>query len=370
MSIRFVLFQLKNGNHLRFKIITMQLVFKIITDTDIDVATIGDTNFQQHYSGVNTSMAWAELQPAIRQATAKYVIPYLGEEIYDDLADKFNTGAVLTTEQAKALQILQDTVAFYAIYHVLPEKNAVVASNGVVQNTPDGGAQPVNQWGWKAKRWSALENADSFLDLLLTFLEKQVSASVAYFDLWKNSDAYTVKTSAFFRQTSQLDEYLNIQMSRRSFISLTRFMKQVEEDVIKPTLCTDLYDAMLIETPTAPNQLLLPYIRRAVAYLGAAEAVPHHRIVIDGDGFRVVSQSDQFDDRRNLTNNVHESAVQALMIRCEDQGRKAVARMIKFMEEHIGDYPAYANSTCRDLPQRNAHTIIQSPDGIGAVMFS
>lgn len=345
----------------------MDLVFKVITDPEPAVPTIGDTNFPEHYAGVNISMAWAELMPAIRQATQKFVIPYIGEEIYNGLAGLFQAGSSMSAQQSQALQHLQDTVAFYAIYHVLPEKNAVVSSNGVVQNTPDGGAQPVNQWGWKAKRWSALENADTFLDLLLNYLEKMVSGNVAYFDLWKDSAAYSVKTSDFFRHTTQLDEYLNIQQSRRSFISLVRWMKQIEEDEIKPLLCSDLYAAVIGSAVSDENKLLLPYIRRAVAYLGAAAAIPHHRIVIDGDGFRVVSQTDQFDDRRNMTNNVHESAIQSLMVRCEDQGRKSIDRLKKFLEDNIADYPLYADSDCRQIPKRDAHTIVQSANGIGAV---
>lgn len=345
----------------------MELVFKVTTDTPHSPEQVGDTNFKSHYSGVNTSMAWAELEPAVRQATEKFVLDFIGLELYDDIADKFQNDTGLTNEQAKTLQLLQDCIAFYTIYHILPEKNSVVASLGVVQNTPDGGSQPVNQWGWKAKRWSALENADTFLDRLLAYLEKQVAASVDYFDLWADSDAYSVKASDFFRHTAELDEYLNIQNSRRSFISLVRFMRQVEEDVIKPLLCDDLYTAMLTAPLSAENALLLPMIRRAVAYLGAVEAIPHHRIVIDGDGFRVVSQLDGFDERRNMTNNVHEAAIGALMLRCEEQGRKAVARLSKFLEDNIADYPDYENSDCRERPAVKAHSIVNSTTERGAV---
>lgn len=345
----------------------MDIVFKVSEEPANEVELIGHTNFKEHYSGVNTSMAWAELTPAIRQATEKYVLPYVGTEWYNDLAGKYQADTAITAEQQRALELLQDCVAFYAIYHVLPEKNAIVSSLGVVQNVPEGGSQPVNQWGWKAKRWSALENGDSFLDTLLNYMELQVTASKAEFDIWKTSAAYKVKTSDYFRHTSELDEYLNIQMSRRSFISLVRFMKQVESDVIAPILCDDLYAATLLTTVTDENKLLLPYIKKAVAYLGAAEAVPHHRIVIDGDGFRVVSQTDQFDDRRNMTNNTHQTAIQAFMLRCDEQGRRAITQLKKFLEDNIADYPDYEDSDCRALPASKGHSIVQSSDGIGVV---
>lgn len=341
----------------------MELVFKVVTDPAPATPLVGNTNFKSHYSGVNTSMAWAELEPAVRQATEKFVLDYIGSELYDDLADKFKNGDSLTTEQAKTLKLLQDTVAFYTVYHILPEKNSVLASMGAVQNVPAGGAQPVPQWAWKSSRWSALENADTFLDRLLTYLEKMVADGVAYFDLWKDSSAYNVKKSDFFHTTSELDEFLNIQRSRRSFISLVRFMKQVEEDVIKPLLCDDLYAAML-ETPLSDeNALLLPYIRRAVAYLGAAEAIPHHRIVIDGDGFRVVSQTDGFDKRESA----NETLVSALLLRCEEQGRRAVSRLSKFLEDNVDDYPLYRDSSCREKPASKAHSIVDSSSGQGAV---
>lgn len=345
----------------------MNLVFKV---TSLDPASpnqVGDTNFQEHYSGVNLSMAWAELTPAIRQATEKFVIPYIGKELYDDLAAKFIAGTTLQTYQAQALEYLQDCVAFYTIYHILPEKNTVLASLGTVQPNPEGGSTPSPQWSWKAKRWNALENGDVFLDRLLQYLESQVNVPVAYFDLWKNSEAYKVKTSDFFRATDELDEYLNIQRSRRSFISIVRFLKQVEEDYIKPVLCDTLYAAVLVSSPSTVNKKLIPLIRKAVAYLGAAAAIPHHRVVIDGDGFRIVSQTDQFDDRRNLTNPTHESAIAALHQRCEDQGKKALERLVKFLEDNLSDYPDYEDSTCRSIPDSKAHSIVDSSSGTGAV---
>ena len=343
----------------------MELVFKITSNPDTPL--VGDTNFKEHYSGVNVAMAWADISPAIRQATEKFVLPYIGTELYDDLVAKYQADN-LESYHEKAIQLLQDCVAYYSVYHILPEKNTVIASAGVLQNTTEGGATGINQWGWKAARWSALENGDTFLDRLLNYLEEQVAAEETYFDIWKNSKAYKVKTSAFFRHTAELDDYLNIQMSRRSFISLVRFMRQVEEDVIEPMICTDLF-ATLAGTAalSTANAKLIPLIRKAVAYLGAAEAIPHHRVVIDGDGFRVVSQTDQFDDRRNMTNNTHAEAIQSLMVRCQKRGGEALQKLGQFLESNIDDYPDYKNSPCRTAPVIKGTSIIQSSDGIGAI---
>lgn len=345
----------------------MQLLFKVTTNTPSDPIKAGDTNFGEHYVGVNYQMAWADLLPAIRQATEKFVLDFVGTDFYDSLALLYNNNTPLNTEQSRVLQLLQQTIAYYAIYHILPQKNAAVTSLGVLQNTPDGGSTPTNQWSWKAMRWDALENGDVFLDRLLSYMEAQVAANNTFFNTWKNSAAYKVKTSDFFRHTAEVDEYLNIQNSRRSYISLVRFFRQVEDDTIRPVLCDTLYQSLKTSPATPANAKLLPYVKKAVAYLGAAEAIAHHRVVIDGDGFRIVSQTDQFDDRRNLTNNTHADAISALKGQCADRGNKYLADLRGFLENNLADYPDYANSTCREKGTDRRHTIVQSTSQRGAV---
>jgi hypothetical protein len=309
-------------------------------------------------------MAWDELKPGIRQATERYVLDYIGTALYNDLAGKYQAGDALSQNQQAFLELLQDTIANYTIYHILPERRSVLSSLGVVEQSPQGGSNAATYPIYKEKRRGALDNADAFLDRALSFLE---NTGDAYFDLWKNSTAAKLKVSDFFKLTSELDEYVNIQQSRRSFISIVRFCKQVEEDHILPKLCSELYDQLLVASPSAANVKLIPMVRKAVAYLGAAAAIPHHRIVIDGDGFRVVSQTDSWDDRRNLTNNVHESAVNALLVRCEQQGKAALAKLIAFLEDNLNDYPTYRDSTCRIVSASKEHSIRQSDNMMGAV---
>jgi hypothetical protein len=359
----------RGGNAVKNSALHMELVFKITNSTPSNPAEIGDTNFSQHYSGVNRSMAWGELSPAIRQATEKYIVPYLGEEFYSELASDYNTGATLSGEMQKALTYLQDASAYYAIYHILPEKTGVVASIGAVQNTPtEGSGQPMSQWSWKALRGSALDNGDRFLDLLLTFLEKQVVAGNAAFHTFKDSAAYKAKGSAFFPTTADLNALLNIQESRRSFLGIIKYIRAVEEDVLFPILCGETFEALTSGgTLSEDNALLRDKVRKAVAHLGLAKAIPHHRIVIDGDGFRVVSQTDGFDDRRNQTNNVHENAILALKESAEAQGKKYLAELQVFLRSNAEKYPVWAASPCNAVANTTGHSIVISPDRKGAV---
>jgi len=349
----------------------MDLIFKVFTDPDPATPILGDTNFLSHYTGANRSMAWQELEPGVRQATEKFILPYIGSDLYDDLATKFQADTALSAEQDRALTLLQDAVAYYTAYHVLPERNGFMASMGVVQNTPEGGSQPVPQWNFKTMRWNALDNGDRFLDILLTWLEKQVTDGVAYFDLWKDSDAYQVTGSNFFRQTADLDKFLNIQGSRRSFLSLIKYLRETEEDVIRPIICDDLFDQLATTsadgTISEVDEALLVRIRKAVAYIGLHQAIPHHRLAIDGDGFRVVSTTDQYDTRQNQTNFVHENAIQALSLRSDQLGLRYLGELRAFLAANSADYPLWTSSSCYTAPSQRSHGMIASPNRQGGV---
>lgn len=350
----------------------MLLPFKITTAPVPSVPKVGDTNFKDHYYGVNASMLWEQFELGIRKAVQHNLLPYLGRAWYDAVMAKYhNTPGDLSPDEAQALEYLRDAAANYAVAIILPANTAMLSTLGTVQQSPEGGAVQSPQWAWTAKLNDAVAMADAALDLLLAHMEKRVQAEDADFDLWKQAPEYNYKTADFIRLASELDEYLNIKSSRRTFISIVPFIRQVERHVIKPLLCADLYTALLdIDNElSAVNKKLLPLIQEAAVYLGAYTAIPHHRINVEADGFRVVSFTDQYTDRRNLTNNVHEAAVQALMQRCQEQGDAAIRELKNFLEENLNDYPLYRDSSCRSVPATKAHSIIQSPDQIGAILL-
>lgn len=341
----------------------MDLVFKVVTTPAPAVPVVADTNIQDHFTGMNSQFAWKEVKPTIEQATDNYILPFIGEELYSDLASKYQAGTALTTKQARTLQLLQRAVIYYAAYSLMSEKIAALTPLGVVQNTPDGGSVPTNQWSFTEKKLDLLSKADTALDKLLQYLDEQTDA---YFDLFFDSEAAQYKTANWIKHTKDLDEYVNIKQSRRSFVSIVPHIARAERDILEPLLCSTLYNAL--KTPTTDAQLvLIPYLKEIAAYKGAAAALPHHRIVIDGDGFRVVSQTDGFTDRRNLTNSVHEQAVGALLTAYHERGDKAIRALMTYLEANLDTYPDYRDSTCRTKPTDKSHGIMASPDGIGAV---
>jgi len=349
----------------------MKLIFKAITSPSSGSELLKHTNFKQHFSGAHDSMPWSMLQPAIRQATRKYLIPFIGINLYNDIAEKFHNDTDLDDNQTDVLELMQDSLAHYVVYYAMPKLNISLASMGVQQNTSsDGSSTPANQWSFHGSRWDILKSADEILDQLLQLLEQLVIADEAYFDLYKNSDAYSYKKSSFFRTAAELDEYLNIQGSQRTFISMSRYLKKAEEKYILPIICTDQFNDIVTkyqEGTLADDDLdLFNHIRKTTAEWALYEAVPHLSIIPEADGFKVISSTDGMFSKRNLTNTIHEKAIQQLRYSAEENGKTFRAELLSYLYANADTFTLWKNSDCY-IDDSDVNVVYESPDDTGAI---
>lgn len=317
----------------------MKQIFKSIIGTPKKVS---DTNFEEHYPSVNTNMEWKQLAPYIKQATKTYIIPYIGIEMYNDLADVYEAGTG-NDNQLEAIDLLQDAVAYYAIYHSMPKLNTVIAERGIQeQNDSKGTSRSVAMWRFKNTRWDVLMDADKYLDQLLSFMEKMIADEVVFFDPFKNSEVYKKGKSDFFAGTSDLNLFLKINNSRKTFLALVPYLQKVEKLHLKSILCEDQYQA--IQSPDGPQEEHLYYLcRNYVAWKSLQMSIPELRVYLDGDGIQFVMTTDGM----NVTKEAYESGVAAYQQNAKNNARKAAADIMYFLQTHVDDFPLWAESDCR-----------------------
>lgn len=325
----------------------MAIVFKLAQNAPSE-AEVQHSNFKEHYPEVNHSMAWDELTPYVEQATEVYVLPYVGQELYDAIAAAYNAGDALNTKQQRFLRLLQRAVAYYTIAHALPKKLAVVASMGAVNNTPAGGAQPVSQWSFKNQLWSVIKDADTFLDQLLEFLQKEVDAENADFAAWKNSAAYLEGKADLFRSTRAFQTYHSINGSYRTFLALIPYIQKAARKYVIPILGQAQYDELvagLRDNDLSADQLaLLQRVQSCLAEWSIYMALPALSCIIENDGLKVVSRTDGMDTRGNVASTFGKEAIDRHQYACEENGRTFRIDLIDYLYRNADTFPTWKDS--------------------------
>lgn len=329
----------------------MDLLFKL--NEALPVGTkeeIRHYNFKEHYPTLNASMAWNTVKPFIRQVTQEYIIPYLTKDLYDAISTLYTSGSP-EDWQNELIEKLQDAIAYYTVYEALPHVNITVSDMGAVQaSASDGSAHPTNQWSYIQTRWSAIKKADTFMDMALAQIEEKIEEGEVFFNDFKVSDTYKGQGSNFFRYTSELNEYLNIHNSRRTFLAMAKFLKAVELRHLKPILCETTFDSLVTgidgNNLSEANEALLEKVKPVVANYGLVEAIPHLAILVESDGIKFISQSDMLNDKRNLSSAQHYKMIEKLQYKAEDNARTARADLIDFLNANADNYTDWKSSDC------------------------
>lgn len=349
----------------------MKSIFKKATGAPGPNDKVGDYNFKDHYPDVNRNMMWSELEPYIRQATRRFILPFIGQDLYDDLADTIQAGGALSDPQKEFVERLRDAVAYCAIMTTLPKKKTVVASMGAVENVAKEGTTGTSQWGFRTTLWSIAQDADRNTDEMLEYLEARVKAGDTNFDLWKDNDAFLVGKSDLFRLTGDFQACQNINNSRRTYLTLLPVLKQVVKQHIVPILSQAQYDALVTaireDTLTAEQDLLLGHVRAAAAAWAVYYATNKVAVLPDQDGWRVIGNSDAVD-QRSYSAEVTQGAIQRIRDAAEQDARMNTADLTVFLAENADDYPLWKASSSNPAND-TSYPVMPFGTDYGAVMM-
>lgn len=326
----------------------MNTVFKLNDGAVLETATVGDTNFKRQYPEVNHSMLWLDLLPYVEQATDLYCLKYVGSELYDPLTTKYQAGDSLSAKEQRLMELLQRAIAYYTISHALPKKLSVIATMGNMANTPEGGAVPVSQWAHKNGLWSISKDADRFMDEVLRYLQEDVNGNSPAFSAWKTSSAYTYDKADYFRSALEFQGYHNIAGSLRTYTALLPYIKKAQDKYILPILGKTQHGALVTaiknNTATDKQKELIEAVRKCLAEYTIYMAVPALTILIEADGMKLVSQTDNMDSKSNVASAFYKEAAVGHQLSAEENGRTFQADLIDYLFQNAASFPYWMES--------------------------
>lgn len=195
-----------------------------------------DAEAIRNYISVSVALDFGRVKGPLLNAFDMFIYPLIGENLSIRLISIYKDGNI-TELDLKFLNLSQRANALLAFWYNFNELQYFIGSNGAKRAESENtkGLYKYQEKdlvdGWKSKGFKALDD-------LLRFLEENITEYPEY----KESDAYTESLSSIIRNTSEVNDYYEINHSRLIFLRLRSHFRVVENTIIEPRLGSDLYD--------------------------------------------------------------------------------------------------------------------------------
>lgn len=284
----------------------------------------------------------AELKDMTIQAADLYVVKYMSQAEYDALATAY-AASTMTAEQTALLPYVQRTIAWYT-YMLMHDTHQVHMSPQGLQESysDDGTSRPASAWAKLDSKSNAANFADSYLDKLLIYMEKEAVDNNA-FSLWQGSAEYQAVFELLIWDSEQLGKFLEGGNSRRLLHDLQPSIRWVQERDILPVLGVTLYDALIAAVKNRPAvalaasyQALLDRIRPYIAKKALMEAIPMRRVELSNGGIFFRSYDGPLTKSHQATSD---NAITHLLSRLDSQAESVKVSLLRWLDDHAADYP-------------------------------
>ncbi|HCY41769.1 MAG TPA: hypothetical protein DHV48_10500 [Prolixibacteraceae bacterium] len=315
------------------------------------------TEIQQHIA-VGNGTDFNRLKPHILNAETAYICPLLGTEMFAKLQEFFDNppSAELAEEQkiiGELLKKVQKSLIHLAYWMGFQVLNATISDGGFKRSENEKMKSLFKYQEDELKEY--FKNAGfNALDEVLEYLE----GNMEQFSDFKTSANWTILKSAFIPDTKTFDSIIFINSSRLTFLRLKSFSGLVEDLSIKPILGEAIFteiktEMVKVEVP-AKVKNILPYIRKAVAYLSASRLMEESGSDLTEKGLYFESTSAGFkNDRSKQPSNPEQVA--ALAARYRAIGESYLEQLKSYLIAHPQDWPGYSGQPGNVLRRNNTN---------------
>lgn len=294
---------------------------------------------KKHIS-VNHNFELEDVEPSIRQAARKYIIPAIGAPFFYSLVSAHNPGTTETPEPIKeAIERAQEALANYTYFLFAPIASVQIGNNGI-QETSSQGSTPARQWVTYDLKASLLEAGDNALDDLIQYLEENIEA----FPAWSESTACSIARELFINNADELGQYVNIQNSRRTFLALKPYVARAERFFVRGLLGDSYFFALKAQITakniSEENKKVLSFIRPALAPLALLSALPEIALKATADGVKIQS----FGNGVIKQDPAAPERISALSRSLEEAGNAELKALESYLLKNGEKIPVYSES--------------------------
>ncbi len=320
------------------------------------MALIKTTDEVRRYIQVDANINFTTLKPSIDDAEELFIKDLLGEFYsvlladYTDHTDAKGIDIGMNADNLLILPFVQRSLTYYTLYLSIENLGVNIGDDGIQQSFGQN-SQPAPKWKIVELKSSYITKADRFAEKLLEYLEENASASK--YDTWYTDiDANTAMSGSILYSTKSASRYIDINESRRLFLRLKKYVKDIEGSSIQRMICADQYHELVTQLKagslTTKNKALIEKLEPYIAKKALYDAVPFLAISVTTEGLSLLSVVDSLitQDPAGYREEKQITKLQ-LAMKVGDAGYQVAEDGIKaFIIQNIADYPLIAASPC------------------------
>lgn len=305
--------------------------------------------------GIQQTMNWRTWRPFVQQAEMLYIVPAIGQELYDELSQNPSTEEPV----ASLLTWLRMATAEYA--DLLGGMRLVLHTSDAGKQSPSASnMQAPGKWMIVAARKEAINKADLALENALRYLETHK----ATFTTWRSSSSYTLSKELFIGSATELTTYFPAaRQSRRIYLALRDYLVKSEKFYVRPLLGDALFtnwkSRLVANAPawTAEESQALELLRFALAHRAFSESITFLNI---NEDWRLLSETDGITNEEVLP--VQRRA--EMRTECDAQRQEFHTRLVNYLTDQASAtvFAPYFNSTLyKPTRRRSGSRITNDP---------
>lgn len=288
------------------------------------MALINNINTFKKYVRVVFTSTTDNGLPNMGRADRKYLIPVLGQSVYDTLNTQVTNNTVTWTT---LLDICRSYVAPMAMLLELPTRNIQITDSGIKKTTSQD-QDNIFRWEYNELKANLEQQAAEALEELWAHL---LAAGSTY--TWTNPNT----RSKLFQNAIEFKSYYpNLQQPFRVFESLLPIISTVEDHFLKQAIGDAFYTALIAKSsPSDAEKSAIVLIKKAAAFFIVMQSCTQLPVKLTPNGFTIqLSSSDSANQGESAA---PDNSLSVLRSSCENTGNAYIKQLKTYLNANATD---------------------------------
>ncbi|MEL7122785.1 MAG: DUF6712 family protein [Bacteroidota bacterium] len=292
------------------------------------------SNFKSFIGGAaNVSLELESIKPTIEETAYNHIIPFIGEELWDDALTKFDAGSS-DTNHIKLLPYIQKPLAMLSLYEYSKIGNIMMGEGGMFRMESDSMKTPYKYQENQYREVHLFQGYEA-LERLQKFLDKNADT----YPLYTGSDAYATRKALLINYATEFRKYYSFSINRYTFEQILSVIEDVQYFAILPTLGQEQFAKLLEGNLNAKEKELLELCRKAIVHFTIQESLVRMWVRLEGN--RIVQNESSGDQAYQTKLNASLEATGLLATKEQLKADRYIYSITEFLQNNLDQFELY-----------------------------